>query len=1046
MAGIVIATAGCRARSTRERLIAELGPIRPVEGRLSGASRFAPYRPASGPYLSGRGGSGTVRQVLSETGRHPSPQALGDRGFVELLRGQHEEAVAVLERATAAAPEDAGLLSDLAAAYIARSGDGLHPYDLVRALAKADRAVQIEPDRLESRFNRALALEKLPLVDEARHAWREVLAREPDPDWKAEVQRRLQKLDGPSAAARWELARGRLEQAAVRGDAKTVSSIVDRFPQPARLLAEEQLLEQWAEETAAGRPEAAERKLAVARAVGSALLRRGGDAMAHDAVAAIDAARAGPSPRRLRHLAAGHRSFGRGLRFYKARDLERAIPELAAARRELVSGGSPFADWAALYLASCDYFKTRLDLALAALGEIEARRPQERYPSLRGQIDWITGSMAALRGRPGEALPRFLRARELFARTGEVDYLSGALQQTALVYGALGSVEDAWKNLHAALRLGPRLQEPRRLAGVFDGAGLACERGDLPEAALHFHEASLALAVQLDDPEMIAAARLRRARSLSRLHRAADARRELAEARRATPRIPAETIRRRVESEILAAEAELVMAADPRAALRSLDEAIGFYERSGYDRFYLLAYFLRGRAWLGTGQPAPAERDFLAGLAAVEGTRKSVLQPRMRIAVQDQAAALYAETLAFLGERDGDAAFLVSERGHARQLLESMAVAELHAGSPQPGRELPLTRAEVQEDLAPGTVLVKYAVLDRALLVWTLRREGSSFRRVAVGQAELTGKIERVLAGLRAGKDRGSLPGLRELHRRLVPREALAGAREVVFIPDGALGLLPFAALVDPATGRYLVEDVAVGVAPSASVYARCLGRSRRQGAGPPASALVVGAEGFDRKRFPFLPALPQAAAEAVDVAARYPRPLLLTGRNANRSQFLEGLRQAPEVVHFAGHALPNLDLPELSMLLFVPEPGKADSGAVYSHEVYGLRLDGTRLAVLSACDTGTGRLSASEGPMGLARPFLAAGVPAVLATLGPVNDAESRQTLVAFHRALRAGQPAPEALRSAQVARLGAGGRAARPGQWASFEIIGAAAPAPLP
>jgi CHAT domain-containing protein len=79
---------------------------------------------------------------------------------------------------------------------------------------------------------------------------------------------------------------------------------------------------------------------------------------------------------------------------------------------------------------------------------------------------------------------------------------------------------------------------------------------------------------------------------------------------------------------------------------------------------------------------------------------------------------------------------------------------------------------------------------------------------------------------------------------------------------------------------------------------------------------------------------------------------------------------------------------------------------------------------------------------MGLVRPFLAAGVPAVVASLGPVEDRQSRDIMVLFHQGLRAGKPVSEALRQAQLSRLAAGGEAARPVHWAYFELIGAASP----
>src|SRR5215218_4098707 len=114
-------------------------------------------------------------------------------------------------------------------------------------------------------------------------------------------------------------------------------------------------------------------------------------------------------------------------------------------------------------------------------------------------------------------------------------------------------------------------------------------------------------------------------------------------------------------------------------------------------------------------------------------------------------------------------------------------------------------------------------------------------------------------------------------------------------------------------------------------------------------------------------------------VAALYPQAETLTGPWATKSRFLTEVGRY-EIVHFAGHAISNEEFPLLSMLVLAPEAGSA--GALMAHEIYGLKLERTRLVVLAACSTARARISPGEGVLGLARPFLAAGVPSVVASL----------------------------------------------------------------
>ncbi|HKI02904.1 MAG TPA: CHAT domain-containing protein [Thermoanaerobaculia bacterium] len=1031
----------CGFRSPREELLDLLAQSRPAEARLGGAG-FAPYEPEVGPVLFSKEARKAAQRIeAAARKRSPPSRALGDLALVWLLSGRPDKAVTTLQQAVASSPRDTLLLSDLAAVYLARAGNGVHPLDLVRALSAADRARHSDPGSREALFNRALALEKLGLP-EARRAWADVAAREKEPGWRGEAEARLHRLNRPSGAEVWDTERERLERAAARGETAIVEVIVARFPQPARIHAEEVLLARWAEEESRGRRDKAAAYLTTTRAVGAALLRRGGDAMVHDTVAAIDEAMADPESGRLRHLVDGHRLFGPGLRNYRGNDYRKAAPELAQAEQELRFGRSPFARWALVYLASCEYFNDGFERTQRRLEDLRKDLPRRRYPVLVAQTAWILGSIELLRARPGEALARFQEGREIFSRLGEIDRLSGIRHQMALTLVLLGRSEEAWAHLFEGLRVLAQLQTPRTVAGLLDEAGTVCLDAGYPDVALYFQNELLSHAVRRGDPGVIAAAELLRTKTMSRLGRTAEAEAETAAALRHAEGIREKKPRRRMQAEILIARAEVRLRSSPLAADRDLTLAIGDLEASGYHLQLPVAYFLRARARLIAQQFELAGQDFQAGLREIERARDSVRERRLRIAFQDQAAAFFDEVLAFLADRDdGSQAFVISERGRARQLLESLAVASISGGADRRVDEPLLTAREVRRALPPGTAVIKYAVLRGRLLIWAFGPGGVDFRRLPVTRAALARSIHRARAALRAGEDGRTIRELRDLHQQLIGpvTSALAGAREVVFVPDREIHLLPFAALIDPGSGRYLVEDHAIAVAPSANVYVRCLERSRKGGGQPPETALVVGATTFDFLQFP-LPRLPQAGKEAMLVAASYPRTRLLIGPEASRSRFFAELARKPEVIHFAGHAVPNLAFPELSLLLLAPEPGKKASGVVYSYEVQGVRLDRTRLAVLSACDTAAFGEPDSEGAVGLARPFLAAGVPSVLASLAPVEDEHGREVLTRFHLQLRAGDSPAEALRAAQLSRLAVGGKAAQPVYWAMFEIIGGA------
>jgi CHAT domain-containing protein len=277
------------------------------------------------------------------------------------------------------------------------------------------------------------------------------------------------------------------------------------------------------------------------------------------------------------------------------------------------------------------------------------------------------------------------------------------------------------------------------------------------------------------------------------------------------------------------------------------------------------------------------------------------------------------------------------------------------------------------------------------------------------------------------------------------------GAR-LTIIPAGPLMRLPFAALTAP-SGRYLVEDYAITYAPAGAFIDAVDGR-------PPAAA------GEDGRGFLFvadprlpapgkgeraLPALPGAREEVGAIVRLLPRgsSTVLEGDQASK-RAVTALMPAARLLHFATHGVVN-DRAPLDSYLALARPAQADGdGRLTAQELYGLRLHAD-LAVLSSCRSAGGQVS-GEGIAALARAFLSAGVPSVVASVWDVPDQPANRLFPELYRAwLRDGSPA-RALRTAQlrlIADLRAGKVAVRtvagdvplsesPALWAGFIVIG--------
>jgi tetratricopeptide (TPR) repeat protein len=172
-------------------------PTRPTLARLTGGFQYAP------PPSANRAASGgeVPAPIRNEVARIEDAAARGDAtadraplGIALLVGGDPDRAIATLEQAAKASPENAALHSDLAAAYLARASKTASSEDARRALELSTRAVQQDSALLEPLFNRALAYEALGASGAARQAWRDYLRADSSSQWAEEARRRAAAL------------------------------------------------------------------------------------------------------------------------------------------------------------------------------------------------------------------------------------------------------------------------------------------------------------------------------------------------------------------------------------------------------------------------------------------------------------------------------------------------------------------------------------------------------------------------------------------------------------------------------------------------------------------------------------------------------------------------------------------------------------------------------------------------------------------------------------------------------------------------------------
>ncbi|HVT60985.1 MAG TPA: CHAT domain-containing protein [Thermoanaerobaculia bacterium] len=944
-------------------------------------------------------------------------------------------------------PSESALASDLAALYLTRARVQENPADLLESLDAADAALTREPRRREALFNRALTVQRLGLRGAAQLAWQRYLQVDPASGWAVRA-RAQQALAPPSERDAWIATRPALARAAAAGQRERVAELIGRFPQESRELAEGEAIAAWAECRRAGNSQGAVQALTVARMLGAAISALHGENMAADAVAAVERALASPANSdRLAALESGHLAYKEGMRAYAEGDIARAAAGFRLAGSRLAKGGSPFHLWAIFQGARCAAQRSDYAAVLAAVDPIASGSFASRYSALRGRCLALAGLIRIVRADPAGALSDLAQSLSLFTQLGEVANQAAAHTTMATGLDTLGDSEAAWKHFYLGLADARRSGASGPLYGAYGETIVAAIGLGHPEAARLFADEYVALARRAGDPAVRAGSLELRAASFLQLHRLAEAAGDLREGYSLLALLSDPAQRLSLGGDFKFLDGRIARQTDPRRAARALNEAAEIYLRRN-NRFLLAAVLEeRAQAWLALGDDRQAERDLATAISEREHQRSQIQDQERRMSFFEPDRSVFEEMIDFQVHRHHrkDLALDYAERGRARALLDVAFGSK--AGSPSLGGSEPLRARELVARMPPGVTLIEYAAVKDRMLAWTVRRgAGLGLQELAASPSALERQVENLSQALRSGREREIATASSGLYELLVSPFAseLPVNCRIVVVPDGPLHGLPFAALRDSRTGRFLIESHALSVAPSATLFLRALARDRAlQSRGRARTGLIVADPAFDRGVFPELPRLPAAEAEAHAFERLALPTIVLRGTAATKNRFLSVAREST-VVHFAGHALVNQRNPQLSELVLAPDAGvPEDRGVLYAHELSARRFERTRLVVLAACHSTRGRNLRSEGVVSLARSFLATGVPAVVASPIAVEDQIATEFFVRFYARLAVGEDTAAALQNAQIACLRSPEAALRrPESWAWFELIGAAGP----
>jgi tetratricopeptide (TPR) repeat protein len=684
------------------------------------------------------------------------------------------------------------------------------------------------------------------------------------------------------------------------------------------------------------------------------------------------------------------------------------------------------------------------DRAIASYRRVAELARAARFRMAEAQALNNLGHHEYLMGDPGRAVANFAAALRTQLEIGQRREAVIPLVNLALCEAELGRHEEAAGRLREALAIceEDNFQDLRGIV-LNEQGNLAERRGRRHEAAACYRRA-LGLGEALDQEV--------RARCLTGLAGALAAMDSSAAALEVMERGARELGDLRLGGFRLVFDTNLgerlLAAGRPGPALALLVGVADAAERDGFHGRAVRALDLAARCRLALGEPLEARALLERGVAAWEADRGLPADPEWREQRGEAGRSLFTDLAGLLlspagglsGDERAEAVFDRLQVYKARTLQERMSGpgrAERGTGRAPVG----ITRlSDLQRTvLRPGELFLDAYLGPRTSVLLAVTRD--TCRAVVLPPAgDLDGRLRRYhelisdpsgreasAAALRALRATGG-----DLARILFGEmsDLVTASGRVLFSPDGALNLLPLCEMElgkDPEAGR---EASGAGRdwirVPSASILARLRAAAAGRTDEAPVRVLAVADEQTGDG-----PALPAARREVQALARRYRR---VTALLADRGDGVSAQDLAAhDVLHFATHVHVDDQYPWQSAILLDPAQ---EGGGLRAAGIARLDLHAD-LAVLASCASATGRILSGEGVLGLSSAFLSAGVPTVVATLWPVDDAVTARLMTRLYEGLARGGAVATALRRAQL-EVRADPATSHPFYWAGFIVVG--------
>ncbi len=1020
---------------------------RPFEARLSGF-QYAPALQRGGlSALDYPSRDRAQRFLFSKT--DTSAGATYARGMFYLAERQFDKAIDQLNIALNKEPENAKIHNDLGVALFERTknrdpgeGQDLKVEDYNQSLYHFNKSLEVDGSFLEALFNRALLYESMLLPQRAEEDWRKYLEKDPKSAWADEARLRLEALErtSQSSSENVEQIFTRFHQAYQNGDDEGAWKTITLSSVRIGNIIVERLIDEYLNLVDQGRLSEAHDRHQMLTYIGDEKKKHAED----DYVSAIALVYQSPTHEQLGNLVTARRLMNLGQTQVASGQFSLALKSHTEAKQLYKTAGDiPEALLNEYWLAICKQQLMEKEESANLFRDLVETCGKKNYKWLAVRSLNALGYHEAYLSNFSKAVnysyQAHLMAQEASETFGNLSALAALMQG----YQYLGNRQRSLTYASQVLASGFSSIETKQRWMAYNEAAWALGSFGLVAAAVDYQRVAVQVSHELQDPSIESLSYIRLGALYGKSRNYADAFNQIQNAFKILENHAGKPFAQQMNAYAWLQLGNVYrQEGDFAKAVESFNSCIDLYSQLNLPAFTYQARKGKLLSYIALGDTAAASEERDATLNLYEKFRSNIVEETNKTSFFDLENDVFDVVVDFEYSRPGGeaSAFEYAERSRARSLLALV--------DPDSSHDLRRQSVDELRALIPDQVqIIQYSVLERRILIWVLWRNGFYSKEIEINAGNLKEKISAYLDSIKRLDQEQTLNEAKDLYNILLrPVESVLDKNKTLYIvPDKILVRVPFVALVSPDSGRYAIEDYSFAMSPSTSIFLECTRAAvDKEKSNEKELLLAVGNPAFDREKFADLPYLPSSGREVDQIGDFYNHKQLLVWKQAVKETVLQEMSKA-DVIHFATHAITDERSPLRSKLLLAKErpPGGqsvTNNGVLEASEIYESSFPKARLVVLSACQTNSGPSFRGEGVMSMARPFLARGVPMVVASLWAVDSDATAKLMVDFHEYRRRhGYPSVEALRKAQLDMLRDPVKLyQQPYYWASFNLIG--------